>query len=186
MDLSRKVQSPSCPNILLPQVYKEPSSVIQAQLTYLAGLYRFEETKLIKEKYNDLGKALDLVDFNNSANKIYSIHENAINKIKTAYSHFDISECTEFNKKSIIEFVFFLYSTFISVTDDELTNSKYEYNHFLYIQNGLSKIIGFKLYNTLVPIDKRKYIFPRNEFEEGYRSHVIITNMKDLYLDIYK
>lgn len=56
----------------------------------------------------------------------------------------------------------------------------------MYIQNALNQVLKCKKNGYLTVIDKNQFIFTRNEFEDGYRTHVIFTNPEELYGDIYK
>lgn len=80
----------------------------------------------------------------------------------------------------------FLQPFFISNTYIQFLNSNLEYNNFMYIQNALNQVLKCKKNGYLTVIDKNQFIFTRNEFEDGYRTHVIFTNPEELYGDIYK
>ena len=177
---------------LLLKTYQELMNInlnelfeLEQEISQFFSLNRKQICEIQKE-YDDVIKQIDLTDYKFTAKKICSIHYKSIAKIKSAYSYFDISECTEYEKKCIIDFVLFLQRFYISNTYIEFLNSNLEYNNFLFIQNSLKQVLKCKKNGFLIVIDKNQFIFTRNEFEDGYRTHIIFTNPKELYGDIYK
>lgn len=158
---------------------------LEQEVSHFFSLNR-KQICVIQKTYDDVIKQIGLLDYKLTAKKIYSIHHKSIEKIKSAYSYFDISECAEYEKKCIIDFVLFLQPFFISNTYIQFLNSNLEYNNFMYIQNALNQVLKCKKNGYLTVIDKNQFIFTRNEFEDGYRTHVIFTNPEELYGDIYK
>ncbi|MBP3798050.1 MAG: hypothetical protein J6I46_09800 [Ruminococcus sp.] len=145
-----------------------------------------KQMREVKEAYDDVSNWTDLLDYKNPAKTIYSIHSRSIKKIRSAYNYYDISECKEYNKIDIINFVLHLQKSYISKTYFKFLDTDLEYNHFLYIQNSLNQILRLKLKGNLTVIDKNNFLLVKNQFEDGYRTHIIFTDSKELYGDIYK
>lgn len=145
-----------------------------------------KQMREVKEAYDDVSNWTDLLDYKNPAKTIYSIHSRSIKKIRSAYNYYDISECKEYNKIDIINFVLHLQKSYISKTYFKFLDTDLEYNHFLYIQNLLNQILRLKLKGNLTVIDKNNFLLVKNQFEDGYRTHIIFTDSKELYGDIYK